>query len=119
MPEYNQKKSVGGKRPGAGRKKGSANVKTRAIADKAIEEGITPLEVMLAAMRASYQSALQAEEGDGRNAMLTKAAGIASDAAPYIHPRLAAVAHSGDVKLRRASELSDDELAYIIATHKR
>jgi hypothetical protein len=34
----------GGKRPGSGRKKGSATKKTREIADRAAAEGITPLE---------------------------------------------------------------------------
>ena len=117
MPENNQKKSVGGKRPGAGRKKGSANKKTREIADKAIEQGITPLEVMLAAMRASYETAMTLDEGEERNLLLAKASAIASDAAPYIHPRLAAVAYSGEVKLKRAADLSDDELAHIAKHH--
>jgi hypothetical protein len=46
--------------------------------------GITPLEVMLEAMNAFRQA------GD-----MEKAAGFAKDAAPYIHPRLAAVDHKG------------------------
>ena len=47
-------------------------------------EGITPLEVMLHAMRAKFG------EGD-----LVAAAALAKDAAPYVHPRLAAIEQSG------------------------
>ena len=68
----------------AGRPKGSPNKKTQEIAAKAIESGISPLEVMLEAMRWAR------DNGD-----LTAAAGFAKDAAPYIHPRLAAVSHTG------------------------
>lgn len=83
--DNNQPKSGrGGKRPGAGRPKGAATKKTREIADRAAEEGITPLEVMLEAMN-HFRSAGELE----------KAAGIAKDAAPYMHPRLAAVEHTG------------------------
>lgn len=74
----------GGRRPGAGRKPGSATKKTREVADRAAASGITPLEVMLEAME-SFRNA-----GD-----LEKAASFAKDAAPYLHPRLAAVQHAG------------------------
>ncbi|MET3409480.1 hypothetical protein [Methylobacterium sp. 1030] len=74
----------GGRRPGAGRKPGSATTKTREIAERAIAEGITPLEVMLTAMR-HHADASRWDE----------AAGVAKDCAPYIHPRLAAVEHKG------------------------
>lgn len=74
----------GGSRPNAGRKKGSANRKTREIADKVAESGITPLEVMIEAMLSMRES------GE-----IEKAASIAKDAAPYVHPRLAAIEHSG------------------------
>jgi hypothetical protein len=43
--------NIGGKRPGAGRKPGSANRKTREIADTAAKAGITPLEWMLSVIR--------------------------------------------------------------------
>jgi hypothetical protein len=74
----------GGKREGAGRKAGSTTTKTREIANKALEEGITPLEVMLKAMREAYDRTDYKE-----------AATFAKDAAPYVHPRLAAVEHAG------------------------
>lgn len=75
----------GGKRPGAGRKKGSATQKTRKVADRAAAEGITPLEVMLDAMRRLHKARKYGP-----------AAAIAHNAAPYIHPRLAAITHKGD-----------------------
>jgi hypothetical protein len=84
----------GGKRSGAGRKKGSATRKTREIADQAALLGITPLEVMLEVMRTRYQ----AKDYDG-------ACAVARDAAPYIHPRLSAV----KVELP-ADDNADDDL---------
>jgi hypothetical protein len=75
----------GGARPGAGRKIGAATAKTREIADRAAAEGITPLEVMLEAMRSHYDA--------GR---LDDAAEKAKDAAPYVHARLQAVQVGGD-----------------------
>jgi hypothetical protein len=74
----------GGKRAGAGRKAGSATRRTREIADQAAAEGITPLEVMLKAMRFH----VDAKRWD-------EAATVAKDAAPYVHPRLAAIEHAG------------------------
>ena len=85
MSENNQTLSKrGGARKGAGRKAGSATTKTREIANKAAAEGITPLEVMLEAMN-SFR-----DGGD-----IAKAAEFAKDAAPYIHPKLAAIEHTG------------------------
>ena len=65
---------------GAGRKPSSLTTKSRAIAEIAINEGITPLEVMLEAMRGYAK----AEQWD-------RAASIAKDAAPYLHPKLTSV----------------------------
>jgi hypothetical protein len=105
MSEKNQTKSNGrgGKRANAGRKAGSATKKTREIADKAMEEGISPLEVMLFAMRALMTEAEQVVEAQRKagepivwpHGLLQDAADVAKDAAPYIHPRLAAIEHTG------------------------
>lgn len=70
----------GGARAGAGRKAGGMNAKSRAIADRAAAEGITPLEVMLVAMREHFEKKA-----------FDAAAAIAKDAAPYMHPRLASI----------------------------
>ena len=93
--------SHGGKRPGAGRKPGAANKKTRLVADRAAAEGITPLEVMLVAMREAYAAG-----------HIAAAAAFAKDAAPYMHPKLAAIAPEPpidtDLDLTR---LSDAEIS--------
>ena len=68
----------GGRRPGSGRPRGSANRRTREIADRAAEEGLTPLEYMLQVMR--DDEAVPARRDD-----------MAKAAAPYLHPRLQAV----------------------------
>jgi len=88
----------GGRRPGAGRKPGTATQrtqKTTALAEKAAGEGVLPLQVMLEAMRAHYAA------GD-----LDRAAAIAKDAAPYQHPRKSSVTVEGgqnplEVKITR------------------
>jgi hypothetical protein len=72
----------GGKRPGSGRPRGSANKRSREIADKAAKKGLTPLEYMLRVMRNP-----RAEPGR-RDYM-------ANAAAPYMHPRLNAIQHTG------------------------
>jgi hypothetical protein len=100
MAENNQTKSKeskgrGGPRKGAGRKTGSATKRTREIADKAAAEGITPLEVMLKTMRALVTKAEQSDPKNPDVSMMVEASAVAKDAAPYIHPRLAAVEHSG------------------------
>jgi hypothetical protein len=76
----------GGRRPGAGRKPGVPSQKTLTrlkIAEEAAAEGITPLEVMLKTMRALWDV--------GSNEAKLAACKIAEDAAPYVHPRLAAI----------------------------
>ena len=123
MIENNQKKSKkpalskskGGARPGAGRKEGSLSKRTREIAEVAAAQGITPLEVMMSTMMALYKEAgnysrdhddhgdKANEHDDGHTAMITEnrikllnmAATIARHAAPYVHPRLSAIEHTG------------------------
>jgi hypothetical protein len=83
MPRGGYRPGTGGRRPGAGRKKGSATRRTRktnALAQKAAREGPQPLQVMLDAMRDHFA------RGE-----LDAAAEIAKAAAPYCHPKLAAV----------------------------
>ena len=73
----------GGRRPGAGRPVGSKNQRTAEIARAAAESGITPIEVMLGAMRELWDV--------GTPEAKREAAEIAKDAAPYVHPRLASI----------------------------
>ena len=83
----------GGSKPGerrGGRKKGTANKRTREIADKAVAEGITPLEYLLSVVR---------DEGEERAVRID----AAKAAAPFIHPRLAneTVKHTGSVEITK------------------
>jgi hypothetical protein len=73
----------GGARPGAGRPPGSMNHRSAEIARQATEAGITPIEVMLSAMRDLWE--------EGTSEGKREAARIAKDAAPYVHPRLSSI----------------------------
>ena len=90
----------GGKRKGAGRKHGTLNRKTTEVARRAAEEGITPLEVMLKAMMVHYKAR-----------RYDKAAAVAKDAAPYMHPRLSAMQVTGqNGGPIQTQELSNDKV---------
>ena len=96
--------SRGGARAGAGRKKGAIQKRSRAIAEREISSGrVTPLEVILKAMHTHYD----AKEFDA-------AAAFAKDAAPYMHPKLASVQHSGPnggpIQTVDLTNVSDDDL---------
>jgi hypothetical protein len=135
----------GGKRAGSGRPQGALTKRTREIAERALVSGKTPLDIMLENMRYFHQLALDAEatlagltyeefvgkHGSDLNpadqfkallAEVKKTAGLrqfaqecAADAAPFMHPRLAAIQHSGELNIKRPAEMSDDELANIAA----
>lgn len=74
-----------GSKPGehrGGRKTGTLNKRTvvmNQLREEALTAGITPLEVMLKTMRGFWKVGKKMEAAD-----------IAKDAAPYLHPRLAA-----------------------------
>ena len=104
MIENNQKKSKGGKRPGAGRKTGSLTKRTRQIAEAVATQGITPLEVMMKVMHQLYEEASHVQEeelgdkalaNEARIKLLNMAATVGRHAAPYVHPRLSAIEHTG------------------------
>lgn len=92
----------GGRRQGAGRKKGVAAKKTREAANLILASGTTPLGY--------FQGLLE-----GTMAFDEIKFEAAKAAAPYVHARLAAVEHSGSIGVKRASEVTDDELANIAA----
>lgn len=71
----------GGKREGAGRRAGCVTTKTRKAADKAAEQGLTPLDYMLQVLR---------DEGQPKVDRMW----AAEKAAPYVHAKLAAVDHT-------------------------
>jgi hypothetical protein len=81
MPRLNRG-APGGKRPGAGRPKGSKNKATVERQAVITADGITPLDYLLKVVR---------DEGELRPVRID----AANKAAPYVHPRLAAVEHTG------------------------
>ncbi|BAQ18328.1 hypothetical protein [Methyloceanibacter caenitepidi] len=72
----------GGKRPGAGRKKGSVNKTTKAERAAIAASGLTPREYLLSVMRDENNS--QAVRVDA-----------AYKVAPYCHSKLASIEHTG------------------------
>jgi hypothetical protein len=105
----------GGYRPNAGRKKGSVNAATlrrREIADQALTNGVTPLDVMLTTMRALWDEAI-GEDGKIKNlGKAMQANMVAKEAAPFVHPKLASTQVSGGLALQDVSdepELTEDE----------
>lgn len=85
----------GGKRPGAGRKRGIPNRVTAEFKQLAVElgkEGASPLDLMPSVMR--DESAPMAMRLDAAKA-----------AAPYLHPRLNAVELSGSLHMTHEQAL--------------
>jgi hypothetical protein len=102
----------GGKREGAGRKKGQENEATRLKKERTeraiAATPITPLEVMLQSMTEAWSQAK-----NGNKESLALALSCAKDAAPYVHPKLAQVDTTVDgnltVELVQFSADSDTE----------
>lgn len=114
----------GGARAGAGRKKGSTTQRTREIADKAASDGgVLPLDVLIAVMRFHFgEATTEITKGEeGNRPLLVEsfecAREAAKDAAPYMHPRLQAIEHTGKDggPMEHAVALTDTELARKIA----
>lgn len=95
--EINQgifKMAHGGKRPGAGRPPGSVTTKTREVADALVLGDVTPLEYMVGVMRGEREYEPEKFEA-------------AKAAAPYMHARLAAIEHKGEVAVRNVARLPE------------
>lgn len=88
--------SRGGKRQGAGRKKGAATKRTQQIVERANAEGESPLEYMLRTMRDEDTDIQRRDE-------------MARAAAPYVHPRLSSIDGSLNINLRHEQALDDLE----------
>jgi hypothetical protein len=87
----------GGARKGSGRKPGSGNRNSAKIAYELVEKSkVTPLEIIVEAMIHHYEL-YRTSKGKDEEA-LAEAVSFAERAAPYMHPRLQAVQHSGEVK---------------------
>lgn len=85
----------GGKRPGAGRKKGVPNKITAAMREKALGSGTSPLEVLLGIMRKAEPKQRPKESVlvfvSRWKYWADQRLDAAKAAAPYIHPRLQSV----------------------------
>ncbi len=81
----------GGVRAGAGRKPGPQGERQktkdrRRVMQEAASGGMSPLDILLDVARRYYK----AKEYD-------KAAAVAAEAAPYLHPKLSNISHAGRV----------------------
>lgn len=101
--------SYGGKRQGAGRKKGSAGKLHDAARAQAAAQGITPLAYLLGLLRDDRQT--QAVRIDAAKA-----------AAPYLHAKLANLDAnlnlSGEITVRASKEQRDAAVRAALATTK-
>lgn len=86
--------SIGGARPGAGRKPGTPNRKTVEVLEGALADGVTPVEYMLGVMRDEA-----ADPADRKWA--------AEKAAPFVHPRPAPLQRTIEVDLPELSSAKD------------
>jgi hypothetical protein len=88
-----------------GRKKGSRNKRPRELIERIEASGLVPLDYMLSVMRDETAPPARRDE-------------MAKAAAPFCHPRLAAVKMSGDkdAPLFDLSALTDNELAFLRRT---
>jgi hypothetical protein len=96
----------GGAKVGAGHSKPSLTKRTLEIAELLASQGITPLEVMMKVMHELYEEAENCKNQDGepqanieaqekRIKLLNMVAVVGKHAAPYMHPRLSAIEHTG------------------------
>lgn len=86
----------GGPRPGAGRKPGSRNRKTKAQIEAVKSSGITPLDYLLNLMRNE-----KADDDDRLEA--------AKAAAPYVHPKLSSVEMNASIGVSHEDALDELE----------
>lgn len=84
----------GGKREGAGRKQGVPNRKTAETVAAVEASGLTPLDYMLSVLR---------DEAAEREQRMW----AAEKAAPFVHPRLAAIEHSGGMTFTHEDALDE------------
>jgi hypothetical protein len=102
----------GGKRDGAGRRKGSHN-RASAMREQLIAEtGLTPIDVLIGIMRCTFDMAQRELKQDEPNEAKVKwAFGLALEsahrAAPFAHPRFSAVDHGATLDV---SKLTQEEI---------
>lgn len=89
------KSSQGGRRPGAGRRKGVPNKITAEVRRRILESGQSSLEVVRWIAGEFLAAANAEKEQDRRLALLERAAAIEKDALPYLHPKLQSIELTG------------------------
>jgi hypothetical protein len=98
---------VRGKPKTGGRKKGVLNKVTAEREAEIAASGLTPLEYMLGVLRDPDVHSLRRDD-------------MAKAAAPYVHSKLATIAHTGpDGGPVQIHDLTDDELERFIANHSK
>lgn len=112
----------GGSRPGerrGGRQKGTPNKRTTERMQMLEAGGPMPLDIMLGAARALYAKACDHKGRVTDLDMAERASSLAKDAAPYVHARLASVAHTGPnngpIQVADLTKASDEQLAALEA----
>ena len=102
----------GGKRPGAGRRRGTPNRANARREQFIAQTGLTPIDVMIGVMRCTFdigQQELKQEKPD--ESKIKWAFGLALEsahrAAPFAHPRLSSVDHSAKLDV---SKLTQEEI---------
>ena len=91
----------GGKRSGAGRRKGAPNKATAARQATISASGEAPLDYMIRIMRDESAPVERRDE-------------MAKAAAPYVHPKLAAIEYAGTLSDKPPSQMTDEELTAVI-----
>lgn len=84
----------GGTRPGAGRKPGAPNKATAKRQEEVKASGLAPLDYLLQVMR--DETVPREERVDA-----------AHKAAPFVHPKLAAIEHSGSMTFTHEDALNE------------
>jgi hypothetical protein len=91
--------TTGGRKPNAGRKRGTHNKRTEQQIEEAKKGGILPLEYLLSIMR---------NENEPKELRIS----CARDAAPYLHPRLQSITHKEEQI--DPTKMTDEQLAAAI-----
>ena len=123
---HDPRRGTGGKRQGAGRPKGSVNKMTAKERQKILDGGRSPLEIMVQIARWHFgrwaiekRKSPKERDEDRLMAKADAAVDAASKAAPYVHPKFAAVQHSGPgggpIQTVDLSKMSDDDLSRLEA----
>lgn len=99
-----------------GRPPGAPGIKSKKDYEHIRDGGVLPIEVMVQTMRECWNKSQQ-PGGDPAERMHQKmlAVNIAEKAAPYLHPRLSS-ANVSVRKVRDVADLSDEEIAALIAS---